>query len=463
MSSAEHVPFDAGSLGSSRFRTDYGIKYACLAGAMYKGIASARLVIALSRAGLMGYLGTGGLTLEEIESDIERIQSQLSSGQAYGMNLLCNLERPALEEETVDLYLKRGIRYVEAAAFMRMTPALVRFRVKGLRAAGAGIERRHRILAKVSRPEVASAFMQPPPGAMVARLLQAGRISEREAQLAEFVPMADEICVESDSGGHTDGGVATALFPTMLALRDDIVRRYAYDTPIHVGAAGGIGTPHAAAAAFIMGADFVVTGSINQCTVEAGTSDAVKDLLQKTGVRDTTYAPAGDMFELGAKAQVLRRGVLFPARANKLYELFQRHASLEEIDAKVRAQIEERYFRRSFAEVWEETRRHHLARDPAKLTELESDPRRKMASVFKWYFAYSTLVALRGDEARKVDFQIHCGPAMGAFNEWARGTDIEDWRNRRVADITERLMTGTAQLLNRRYALAMAEREAASA
>ena len=69
----------------------------------------------------------------------------------------------------------------------------------------------------------------------------------------------------------------------------------------------GIGTPEAAAAAFLLGAEFIGTGSINQCTVEAGTSDSVKDLLQEANVQDTSYAPAGDMFEAGARVQVLKK------------------------------------------------------------------------------------------------------------------------------------------------------------
>lgn len=52
-----------------------------------------------------------------------------------------------------------------------------------------------------------------------------------------------------------------------------------------------------------------MTGSINQCTVEAGTSDDVKDLLQQLNIQDTDYAPAGDMFEMGAKIQVMKKGV----------------------------------------------------------------------------------------------------------------------------------------------------------
>ena len=62
--------------------------------------------------------------------------------------------------------------------------------------------------------------------------------------------------------------------------------------PIRVGAAGGIATPHSAAAAFAMGAAFVVTGSINQGCLEAATSDTVREMLANAGQADVTVAPA---------------------------------------------------------------------------------------------------------------------------------------------------------------------------
>lgn len=153
--------------------------------------------------------------------------------------------------------------------------------------------------------------MEPAPATIVEQLVADGRLTPEEARLGRAVPVAHEICVEADSGGHTDQGVAYALMPVIFSLRDEVQSRFSYNKPILVGAAGRIGTPHAAAAAFAMGADFVLTGSINQCTVEAGTSESAKDLLQGVGVNDTAYAPAGDMFELGAKVQVVKRGVFF--------------------------------------------------------------------------------------------------------------------------------------------------------
>lgn len=450
---AVQARISAARLGSEQFKSAYGIRYAYLAGAMYKGIASKEVVVAMAKAGLMGYLGTGGLQLDRIESDIRSIQAQLPADGRYGMNLLSDLSQPELEQRTVELFLKCGVRFIEAAAYMQVSPSLVRYRSKGLKRRPNGrIEAPHRVLAKVSRPEVASVFMQPAPETIVRQLVQAGHLSAEEAELSRLLPVASEICVEADSGGHTDRGVAHVLMPVMLSLRDEAMAQQGYGETIQVGAAGGIGTPEAAAAAFVMGADFILTGSINQCTVEAGTSTAVKDMLQTAGPQDTAYAPAGDMFELGAKVQVFKKGIFFPARANKLYELYQRHNSVDEIDLKTRRQIEEKYFRRSFEDVWQETRSYYLNAGRSKLEELERSPKLKMALIFRWYFVHSNRLAMNGDEQQKLDYQIHCGPALGAFNQWVKGTALESWRNRHVADIAERLLDATADRLNDRFA-----------
>ncbi|HYQ18723.1 MAG TPA: PfaD family polyunsaturated fatty acid/polyketide biosynthesis protein, partial [Polyangiaceae bacterium] len=315
------------------------------------------------------------------------------------------------------------------------------------------------IQAKLSRPEVAQQFLAPAPEKLVARLLQAGRVTPEQARLATEVPMADDICVESDSGGHTDKGVALCLVPTILRLRDEAATRFAPRFRVRVGAAGGIGAPEAVAAAFVLGADFVLTGSINQCTVEAGTSEAVKDLLERAEVQDTEMAPAGDMFELGARVQVLRKGLFFPARANKLYDLYRQHESLEQIDDKTRQQIEEKFFGQTFAQVTAEVESYLKRRSPADWERVARAPKLKMARVFQWYFARTNRAAIAGETADKLNFQIHCGPAMGACNRWLKGTRLEAWRARHVDELGELLMSGAAQVLSERFAaLARAQR-----
>ncbi len=428
----------AESLGSKEFKRDYGLKYAYLTGGMYKGIASKEMVVKMGKAGMMGFFGTGGLELAEIETAIRCIREELNNGQAYGMNLVCNIMDPGAEEAMVDLFLKYGIRTIEAAAFLAITPALVKYRAQGL----------NRIIAKVSRPEVAEQFLSPPPGRIVDKLVETNKINREEADLVKKIPMADDLTVEADSGGHTDQGMPYALMPAMLKLRDEMMEKYKYSKKIRVGAAGGIGTPQAAAAAFILGADFILTGSINQCSVEAGTSDAVKDLLQQINVQDTDYAPAGDMFELGAKVQVLKRGVFFPARANKLYELYRQFDSIDDIDEKTKKQLQERYFKRSFEEIYQEVKSFYPAQEIEKA---EKNPKHKMALIFRRYFGYGSQWALSGDPERKVDYQVPCGPALGAFNQWVKGTPLENWRNRHVDELGIKLITETAELLNQRF------------
>lgn len=448
---APRLRLTAKDLGTQAFTTEFGLTYAYAAGGMYRGVASKDMVVRLAKAGMLGFLGTGGLSLDRIQSEITAIKGELKNGESYGANLLYNLTNPDLEERTIDLFMTSGVTKIEAAAFMQMTPALVKYRLRGLYRDSQGrVSASNKIMAKLSRPEVATLFLSPAPERLVKTLLEQGKVTAEQAILAKSVPMADAITVEADSGGHTDQGVAYVLTPAMIRLRDELQHRYGYTTRVHVGAAGGIGTPEAAAAAFIMGADYIVTGSINQCSTEAGTSEVVKGILQTLEVQDTAYAPAGDMFEIGAKVQVVKKGVFFPARANKLYELYRHHLSIDEIDAKTRAQVEENYFHKSFEAVWQDCEAHFAVSAPHELDKARKNPKAKMALIFRWYFGYSSDLALSGSSAHKVDYQIHSGPALGAFNQWVKGTQLESWRNRHVDEIGRKLLDETAGLLEER-------------
>jgi len=438
-------------LGSAEFRRVYGVRYAYVCGGMYRAIASEELVIRAARAGILAFFGAGGLDRSRVLGAIDRLTHELGVAYPYGINLVHDPVRPATEDATVELLLDRGVCNVEASAFMKITPALVRYRLAGLSKGIDGeVVAANRIIAKVSRPEVAENFLSPAPSRLVSQLERDGLITPEQAALGAGIPMADDLCVEADSGGHTDRGDPVVLLPTMLRLRDRMIAEHGYPTRVRVGAAGGIGTPEAAAAAFVLGADFVVTGSINLCTAESGMSRTAKDMLAQINIQDTDYAPAGDMFELGAQVQVLKRGVFFPARARKLYDLYRRHESLEDIDADTRSVIEKRYFHKSFDEVWAETRAFFATLDPREVEKAQHNPKHKMALVFRWYFGHSQRVAMTGDENYRVDFQVHCGPALGAFNQWVRGTARENWPDRHVDELGELMMGETAAFLEQR-------------
>jgi trans-AT polyketide synthase/acyltransferase/oxidoreductase domain-containing protein len=177
----------------------------------------------------------------------------------------------------------------------------------------------------------------------------------------------------------------------------------------------------------------------------------VKDLLQRINVQDTDYAPAGDMFEIGAKVQVLKKGTFFPARSNKLFILYNHYNSLTEIPENIQVQLQEKYFKKSFDAIWQETMDYY--KDIGQQKEIDraiNNPKYKMALVFRWYFRHSSQLALTGNVKGQVDYQVHTGPALGAFNQWVKGTNLESWKARYVDKIAEKLMKETAILLSKR-------------
>ncbi len=366
----------------------------------------------------------------------------------YGFNLIHSPNEPDLEQAVVDLYLRRNVHLVEASAYLDLTLPIVQFRVHGIRRDPHGrVFTPNKVIAKVSRVEVAGKFMSPPPPPMLRILLERGEITSEQAELAGHVPMAQDVTAEADSVGHTDNRPSITLIPTMMALRDRMQSRYNYPHPLRVGAAGGIATPASAAAAFTMGAAYVLTGSVNQACVESGTSDGARSMLAQAEQADTMMAPAADMFEMGVKVQVLKRGTMFPMRAARLYELYRAHASLEEIPAAERSSLEKTVFRAPLPEIWRQTRDFFQDRDPRQVDRAERDPKHKMALVFRWYLGQSSRWAKSGEPFRKIDYQIWCGPGMGAFNEWAKGTFLEKAENRQVVVVAMNILYGAAVML----------------
>ncbi|MFY0578006.1 hypothetical protein ACN28S_30095 [Cystobacter fuscus] len=196
----------AQKLGCDLFRRDFGVDYAYLSGSMYRGIASKELVVAMGRSGFMGFLGAAGLSAEQTASDIDFIQRSLSPQQPFGVNLLCNLQEPAKEVTNVELLLGKNVRFIEASAFVKVTPALVLFHLRGLRRGSDGrIVRGTRIIAKISRPEVAREFMKPAPESIVSKLLAEKKVSPDQAEMARGIPVSQDLCVEADSEATPTG------------------------------------------------------------------------------------------------------------------------------------------------------------------------------------------------------------------------------------------------------------------
>jgi PfaD family protein len=433
-------------LGDRNFLEAHHTRFPYVAGAMANGIATTDLVIAMARAGMLGFFGAAGLTPQRISEGLDRLDAALGgTGLPWGSNLIHAPNEPAIEKATVELYLKRKVRRVSASAYMGLNPIVVRYAYSGVRELPDGrIHRDNYLFAKLSRPETARRFLAPAPAEILDGLVAAGELTAEEARLARRLPVAEDVIVEADSGGHTDNRPLPALFPMMVAVRDEMVAKHGYSRPIRLGAAGGLGTPTACAAAFQLGAAFVLTGSVNQSALESGLSPYGRELLTRVGLADVVMAPAADMFELGVKVQVLQRGSMFGVRAQRLYDTYSAYEGMHAIPAEVRQRLEKEVFQSSLDDIWAQTEAFFAERDPHEVERAKRDPKHKMALVFRWYLGLSSKWAIAGTDGRQMDYQIWCGPAMGAFNDWVKGSFLEPAANRSAVQIARNLLEGAA-------------------
>lgn len=433
-------------LGDREFNAAHSVKFPYVIGEMARGIATAHMTVEGVRTGAMAFFGSAGLDLGTIEVGIREIQAALGPETGgWGANLIHNVHDESLELATVDLFLRLGVRCLSASAFMRLAPAIVFYAAKGLsRSADGRIVRAGRIVAKVSREEVARQFLSPAPEAMLRALVAEGRLTAEEADLAGQIPVAEDVTAEADSGGHTDNRPMTVLLPRLIGLRNAIAAEYNYAVLPRVGAAGGIGTPGAVAAAFATGAAYVVTGSINQSAVESGLSEDARNLLALAESTDVMMAPAADMFEMGVKVQVLKRGTMFAQRGHRLADFYRRYDAFEEAPPSEVHNLETTVLGRSVDAIWSETESHFANNDPQQLERARVDAKHRMALVFRWYLFMGSQWARQGHTARRTDYQIWCGPAMGAFNEWVRGSFLEPVKARTVRQIALNLLEGAA-------------------
>ena len=444
--SAMIPPTPLAALGDASFCRDHHLRYPYIGGSMAKGISSVAMVKAFGEAGMLGFFGAAGLPLSTVEAAISELKA--AGDFPFGCNLIHSPQEPELENALVDLYLRQGIKLIEASAFLALTLPLVRYRTHGIfRQDDGRIITPNRIIAKISREEVAARFFAPPPEKYLRLLVEAGALTAQQAEWATQIPMAQDVTAEADSGGHTDNRPALSLLPTILSQRAQFQAQYNYEQTLRVGLGGGIATPASAAAALSLGAAYLVTGSVNQACLEAGTCDEVRQLLAETRQADITMAPSGDMFEMGVNVQVLKRGTMFSMRAAKLYELYRAYPSLDALPAEERAKLEKTIFRAPLAEIWEATRAYFARRDPRQVERAAADPKHQLALVFRWYLGQSPVWASSGESSRRIDYQIWCGPAMGAFNEWSKGSFLENVARRQVVPVALNILFGAAVLL----------------
>ncbi|MDA9224210.1 ACP S-malonyltransferase [Tateyamaria sp.] len=443
ISSHSTPPIDTASsqqietLSTPDFRETYEVGSNLIGGSLRDGVASADLVIAAGKNGFFCSYGAQQLGKEKVLSDIARIKAELGT-KRFGVGFVPYWKAPEADIHLIEALLKAGVETLELSGLIAPSLALVRFRLTGARLMSNGHAiAPNTIIAKVTRPSTAISFMAPPPPDKVKEALARRLITEQEAEAAPYLPLAQDICAHGDAAGQSNTSNVLGLLPVLQSARDRMRAAGELSAPVRIGASGGFGHPKSIAAGFMMGADFVMITAPLQCTYEAGTSSRVKEMLQVCDVDDCDYAPAGQFFEQGGQSQVLRKGVFFPARARKLYSLWQYHDAISKIDSKTRIQLEKNYFANDLEQVWHDVeRRMWKEQNSIEIEHAQSDEKTKMGLVFKQYFRQSVQYALQGQSNQIVNFQIQSSSAMGAVNNWI-GHSL--WEQRHAADLLSQL------------------------
>ena len=71
-------------LGDRSFQESHGVRFPYCVGPMANGIASAPLVIAAARAGVLAFFGAAGLSPATVEANLNTIKAALKNGEPWG-------------------------------------------------------------------------------------------------------------------------------------------------------------------------------------------------------------------------------------------------------------------------------------------------------------------------------------------------------------------------------------------
>lgn len=427
----------SGKLGNIHFMERYKTKYPYVAGPMHKGISGYDFIKRLADRDIIGFVGTGGLALHEVEALV--VQLQKDSIRNYGVSVNFDLADPNYEKELIELLIRENINLLHVSGYFNVTESLVLYKLKGIKKLDNGrIICPNRILLKTSRPEIAQAFMEPASDDMLKKLKEEGKITEEQALLAKKIPVADDVCVMSAAAHKTGMIPLKSLLPQIIHQRNAAYQKYGYEEEIFVGAAGAIGDSASALDAFLLGADFIMTGSINVCTAEAHVSKWVKEKLQKVEIQDTEIIPCSNVYEIGIKMQVLKKGMFFASRALKLYEIYNRITKIEDIESNLLVQIQEKYLGKALEEIYNQMKDNLSSMQRRRA---ESDSKYKFGLIIQWYYDLSAECAIQCEDGNNMNCMIPLSSAMGRLNEELKNTVREKWEDRHPDELCKMIMS----------------------
>ena len=245
-----------------------GIKYPIFQGAMAQ-IARHELVSAVSNAGALGILASGGVSPEELRKEIQ--QCKELTDKPFAVNLM--LMMPNIDE-IIDVIIEEGVKIVTT---------------------GAGTPRKF-------MPRLKEA------GIKVIPVIPSVKAAVKMEELG-----CDAVVVEGmEAGGHVGTSTTMALLPQVTSAVN-----------IPVIAAGGIADGRGMAAAYCLGASGVQMGTVFLASEECPVTDAYKNMILEAV--DTSTTLTGE--KLGAPVRGIKNEL-----TKRYHELEEQSSTLMELE-----------------------------------------------------------------------------------------------------------------------------------
>ena len=244
-----------------------GIKYPVFQGAMAQ-IARHELVSAVSNAGALGILASGGVSPEELRKEIQ--QCKKLTDKPFAVNLM--LMMPNIDE-IIDVVIEEGVKVVTT---------------------GAGTPRKF-------MPRLKEA------GIKVIPVIPSVKAAKKMEELG-----CDAVVVEGmEAGGHVGTSTTMSLLPQVASAVN-----------IPVIAAGGIADGRGMAAAYCLGASGVQMGTVFLASKECPVTDEYKKMIIEADDASTTLT--GEKFGApvrGIKNELTKRYHELEKQSSTLMEL----------------------------------------------------------------------------------------------------------------------------------------------
>ena len=244
-----------------------GIKYPVFQGGMAQ-IARHELASAVSNAGGLGIIASGGMSIEQIREEI--INCKKHTDKPFAVNLMLMMHNI---DEIIDVVIEEGV---------------------GIVTTGAGTPRKY-------MPKLKEA------GIKVIPVIPSVKAAKKMEELG-----CDAVVVEGmEAGGHVGESTTMALLPQVTSAVN-----------IPVIAAGGIADGRGVAAAYCLGASGVQMGTVFLATEECPISDNYKNIILEAV--DTSTTLTGTKFGApvrGIKNELTKRYHELEEKSSTLMEL----------------------------------------------------------------------------------------------------------------------------------------------